>query len=119
MQPVAEILLRNAGLALGYEMASSCAQLRSMCNRSDAALLRLVCGETCGCVDPLASPRYKVTAQGCSTACLHEADLLSANVRGRHWEEFWRGYEEAVSGHYGDEDFVTGATWCEGMPDLF
>ncbi|CAE7530198.1 unnamed protein product [Symbiodinium microadriaticum] len=155
MQPVAEILLRNAGLALGYEMASSCAQLRSMCNRSDAALLRLVCGETCGCVDPLASPWYKVTAQGCSTACLHEADLLSANVSceddetGRHWEEFWRGYEEAVSGHFGDEvtqtslwytvnqtiqgmlsqgcaylhtepqDFVTGATWCEGMPDLF
>ncbi|CAE7805171.1 unnamed protein product [Symbiodinium sp. CCMP2456] len=155
MQPVAKILLRNAGLALGYEMASSCAQLSSMCNRSDAALLRLVCGETCGCVDPLASPWYKVTAQGCSTACLHEAEVLSANVSceddetGRHWKEFWNLYEEAVSGYYGDEvtqtslwytvnatiqgmlsqgcaylhtepqDFVTGATWCEGMPDLF
>ena len=109
VQPVVQVLLRNAGLAFGREMVSSCAELSDKCDDHNADLLRLVCGETCGCVDPVASPLYKVPAQGCSTACLLDADARSHNVScednetGRHWDIFWNSYGEAVSGVYGEE----------------
>ena len=109
VQGLVEVMLRNAGLSFGREMVSSCSELSDLCDRPNADLLRLVCGETCGCVDPFASPWYKVPAQGCSTACLLEADEKLANLScqdnetGRQWDAFWNSYGEALTGYYGDE----------------
>ena len=109
VQGLVEVMLRNAGLSFGREMVSSCSELSDLCDRPNADLLRLVCGETCGCVDPFASPWYKVPAQGCSTACLLEANEKLANAScddnetGRHWDTFWNSYGEALTGYYGDE----------------
>ena len=109
LQPAAEVMLRNAGLALGYDLVSDCAQLSHMCDRPNAGLLRLVCGETCGCTDAVSSPFYKVPAQGCSQACLQDAEEKLANLTcennetGRNWDTFWNTYETALTGYYGEE----------------
>lgn len=63
MQPLAEILLRNAGLAFGRPMVRSCSELADLCEEPQAPLLRLVCGDTCGCTDPTSSPWHKAEAR--------------------------------------------------------
>ncbi|CAE7861779.1 hcf136, partial [Symbiodinium microadriaticum] len=119
LQPLVDVLLRTAGLALGREMVSSCQELSDFCDHADAGLLRLVCGETCGCTDPVSNPWYKVEAQGCSTSCLIEANWNGRDIpcvdseANRSWEMFWDSYPDAVSAFYG-QPIQRSALW----PDL-
>ena len=55
LQPIAENFLRNAASALGRPTATTCAELADLCGLTDARLLRLTCGQTCGCTDPASS----------------------------------------------------------------
>jgi len=107
LRPLVDVMLRQAGLVLGREMVSSCQELSDFCNHADAGLLRLVCGETCGCTDPVSNPWYKVEAQGCSTSCLIEANWKGRDIpcvdseANRSWDVFWNSYPDAVSAFYG------------------
>ena len=58
LQPIIENVLRNAASALGRPDATTCAELADLCSMSDARLLRVVCGETCGCTEPRTSAWY-------------------------------------------------------------
>ena len=55
LQPIADTLLWNAASALGRPTAMTCAELADLCGLPDARLLRLTCGQTCGCTDPASS----------------------------------------------------------------
>lgn len=39
---------------------SNCSELKHLCDLPEARLLRMVCGSTCGCTDPLSQPFHKV-----------------------------------------------------------
>eukprot|EP00439_Symbiodinium_sp_Y106_P080527 s516_g19.t1 len=102
-----DALTRTAAASVGLHEARSCQEMRGMCNRADNRLLRMVCGETCGCTDPYTSAWYKVAAQGCAPVCL---ELAQASLSGgscedsandEDWKAFWRIYPEAVSHFYG------------------
>eukprot|EP00913_Durusdinium_trenchii_P023691 g22254.t1 len=130
--PLVNSRLKSAAIELDvYSSNVQCQDMREQCKRPDARLLRMVCGVTCGCTDPLASPWHKVKAQGCS--------------------DFWDGYGTAVSTYYGQDisktavwpfasnvserlrmlgcqglrvpqlqtELVSKARWCEGFPPLF
>ena len=142
LQPLAENLIRNAASALGRPNATTCAELTDLCPLTDARMLRMVCGDTCGCTDPLSSAWFKVEPQGCGRHCLDlaEAKLQNsscedADVREAGWRAFWHGYEEGVVGFYGDdvretasfpliaetvEGFLTtGCSYMEAQPSEF
>ena len=117
LRPMVDVLLRTAGLTLGRQLASSCQELSDLCDDPDAFLLRLVCGETCGCTSPVSNPWFKAEAQGCSTSCLIEAfwqgrELPCVDDESRSWEEFWHLFPTAVSGFYG-QDIRTTVLWSE------
>lgn len=59
-------------IAFKYNMPenSTCDDFLPFCDRPDARLLRLSCGDTCGCSDPSSLPWWKVTMTGCGDFCL-------------------------------------------------
>ncbi|CAE7360731.1 unnamed protein product [Symbiodinium sp. CCMP2456] len=59
----------SAALSVGMPPNSTCEDMIHHCADVDAQLLRMVCGETCGCVEAQANPLYKVRAQGCLKKC--------------------------------------------------
>ena len=106
MTPLVQTLLRNAGLVFGRQMAASCQELVEFCDLPEAQLLRLVCGDTCGCTSPLSSPWHKTKDQGFSVSCLLEANWRKKDVsceddESRGWADFWHNYAPAVSFFYG------------------
>ncbi|CAE6955641.1 unnamed protein product [Symbiodinium sp. CCMP2456] len=110
------VLIRNAAASVGLHHARSCEEMRGMCNGVENRLLRMVCGEACGCTDPKSSAWYKVAAQGCQPPCLQ---LAQASLSGgscedadndEDWQAFWRIYPEAVS-HYYSADVTQTALW--------
>eukprot|EP00434_Breviolum_minutum_P004569 symbB.v1.2.004031.t2/scaffold227.1/size261201/17 len=116
--PILETRLRSAAVALGIPPTSawSCEDLAHECSRPEARLLRLVCGETCGCTDPFASPWHKVQTQGCSDLCSLRGELSLATQKcddqpkGGAWDEFWSGYPAAMGSYYGQNATQT-AVW--------
>ncbi|CAE7298639.1 unnamed protein product [Symbiodinium necroappetens] len=102
-----DALTRNAAASIGLHDVRSCEEMRGMCNGVDNRLLRMVCGETCGCTDPYSSAWYKVAAQGCAPVCLQiaQASLSGGScedaAKDADWQVFWRTYPEAVSHFYG------------------
>ena len=82
MQPLATQLLNTAAATVGRTGTTSCLELKDQCNRLNARLLRLVCGQTCGCTDPYSSPWYKTEeTQGCASTCLQIARTALASSR--------------------------------------
>lgn len=109
LQPIIENVLRNAASALGRPDATTCAELADLCSMSDARLLRVVCGETCGCTEPRTSAWYKVEHMGCATRCLAEAEAKLPSVsceddviNDAGWQAFWHQYDDALIGYYGE-----------------
>eukprot|EP00438_Fugacium_kawagutii_P016809 Skav203768 [mRNA] locus=scaffold206:110403:111860:+ [translate_table: standard] len=50
-QHLAIQLVNNAAASVRLDSATSCAEMQGMCSRLNARLLRLVCGQSCGCTD--------------------------------------------------------------------
>lgn len=103
---------RSAAAMLQREDAETCAELADKCEDPSSRLLRLVCGRTCQCHEPLAYPWFKVPSQGCSGACRTEA-LAAANARpcedmpiNTEWLRFWENYLTVMS-HYTGQDMRT------------
>ena len=114
--PWTSILIRNSAASVGLHDARSCEELRGMCSGVDSRLLRMVCGEACGCTDPYSSAWYKVAAQGCQPTCLQ---LAQASLSGgscedaandADWQAFWTTYPDAVSYFY-STDVTQTALW--------
>ena len=59
LQPIIEGFVLNAATALGRPNATTCAELADLCDLPDARLLRVTCGETCGCTDTVAQVRLR------------------------------------------------------------
>ena len=103
-------LLNNAAASLGLSAGTNCKEMSDRCDDSDARLLRWVCGETCGCNDPFASPWYKVEAQGCATACMqlgqHKLQNRSCEdvaASDNSWQTFWSLYTSAMTQFLGQD----------------
>jgi len=107
LQSLAALLINSAAGALGRAGARSCQELQDKCDDPDARLLRMVCGETCGCIDPFSSPWYKVPAQGCAAACLElgRAQLQNHSCQDMPvddtWRAFWARYGNVLSHYFG------------------
>jgi len=107
--PLVNVMLRMAAYSLGRFDATGCAELKDLCPRPDARLLRMICGATCGCSNPYASAWHKVTPQGCIGTCLQAAtNTLSAspcedqNVT-EDWLLFWDSYAPSMTAFYGND----------------
>ncbi|CAE7359095.1 unnamed protein product [Symbiodinium pilosum] len=102
-----DALLRTSGASLGRLDVTSCQEMADLCDTVDGRLLRMTCGETCGCADPHRSAWFKVARHGCSPACLElgRATLLQGPCEDagndENWRKFWEIYPSAVSYFYG------------------
>lgn len=111
IMPMVELMLRNAAYSLGHadSDAVGCAGLKHLCSLPDARLLRMVCGNTCGCSDPYASVWHKVPTQGCLPACLQQGtDALAASacedkVVTEEWDLLWDIYPTCLGAFYGSD----------------
>mmetsp|Transcript_38039 Transcript_38039/g.81816 ORF Transcript_38039/g.81816 Transcript_38039/m.81816 type:complete len:687 (+) Transcript_38039:35-2095(+) len=111
IMPMVELMLRNAAYSLGHadSDAVGCAGLKHLCSLPDARLLRMVCGNTCGCSDPYASVWHKVPTQGCLPACLQQGtDALAASacedkVVTEEWDLLWDIYPTSLGAFYGSD----------------
>ncbi|CAE7576878.1 unnamed protein product [Symbiodinium natans] len=109
--PVAMSLIEprfQSAVALWGRNATSCEEMRDLCDHPDARMLRYVCGGTCGCASPGASSWYKVPRQGCSSSCLLEAEASMAcsdvAPTAPGWQSFWMNYVPVISSFFGCED---------------
>jgi len=107
IEPIIHARMRSALVVLGHPPGTSCENITQLCSRPDARLLRLMCGDTCGCTDPFSSPWHKVPSQGCSDACTVRTQNILATQpcedqpTGDVWKEFWDGYAAALAEFYG------------------
>ncbi|CAE7375495.1 unnamed protein product [Symbiodinium sp. CCMP2592] len=107
LRPLATMVLNSAAAAVGRANAQSCQELQDRCDDADGRLLRLVCGETCGCTDPFSSAWYKVQAQGCSVSCLQRREPKLQNRSCQDlpvddtWRTFWSSYATVLSAYFG------------------
>lgn len=108
-QSLAAQLVNNAAASVRLHSATSCAEMQGMCNRLNSRLLRLVCGQTCGCTDPLSSPSYKTEAQGCASTCLRIARRALATRECQDvprtqegWQTFWSKYADVAAAYFGE-----------------
>eukprot|EP00435_Cladocopium_sp_Y103_P010594 s1386_g2.t1 len=115
IDPLVQVLLRTAAASLGYDeseaSALSCAALSNLCDQPEARLLRFVCGLTCGCADPLASPWHKVPNQGCHDLCTELAaeahssctDIATGDgsKTDRVWQFYFETYPDMMTAFYG------------------
>lgn len=109
-QLLARRLLNNAATSVGRSGASSCGELSDLCDLAESRLLRWVCADTCGCLDPYSSPWYKVAAQGCSPTCvalgqqrLQNSSCQDVPPEHHSWRSFWLNYGPAISGFLGQD----------------
>ena len=100
-------LVNNAAASVRLDSATSCVEMKHMCNRLSSRLLRLVCGQTCECTEPLSSPWYKTEAHGCTTTCLRIARRALAtreceDVPKTHpgWQMFWESYASVAAAYF-------------------
>ncbi|CAE7790008.1 unnamed protein product [Symbiodinium sp. CCMP2456] len=107
LRPLATMVLNSAAAAVGRAGVQSCQELRAHCDDADGRLLRLVCGDTCGCTDPFSSAWYKVQAQGCSVSCLERRQPKLQNRSCQDlpvddaWRTFWSSYATVLSSYFG------------------
>ena len=100
-------LIRTAAATVGLNHARSCREMLDQCNAVDSRLLRMVCGETCGCTSPYSTAWFKVPAQGCAPACLQQAQstLSEGSCEDKEvdedWRSFWTLFPDVVSYYYG------------------
>eukprot|EP00439_Symbiodinium_sp_Y106_P033320 s332_g3.t15 len=90
--------------------ATTCKELKESCYLPQARMLRLMCGETCGCTDAMSSPWYKVQAEGCAGRCLAERtvqikdlpcqDFPQASAEDG-WNHFWDNLDDVFSEFFG------------------
>ena len=66
----------SASAVLGMPESSTCSDMEDHCQGTNSQLLRMVCGVTCGCVEPQSNVLYKVRAQGCLKRCHQDARKL-------------------------------------------
>eukprot|EP00439_Symbiodinium_sp_Y106_P045398 s3721_g5.t1 len=99
---------RSASLSVGMAPNSTCEDMASHCNDVDAQLLRMVCGETCGCPEPQANPLFKVRTQGCLKRCLDEQAIWivgepceDVSTDSDAWQSFWNMYPSAMEAYFG------------------
>lgn len=101
--------LRTAAAMLGRYDVETCEAAKDLCNRTDASLLRTICGRTCQCTDPHALPWLKVPEQGCSTPCLKlalasfEQEPCQDQAIDQRWFELWDGYAPALNQYLGTD----------------
>ena len=55
LEPIVWSRFRAAAAALGRFDVSGCEDVADLCLLPSARLLRMICGDTCGCTDPLSS----------------------------------------------------------------
>ncbi|CAE7783725.1 unnamed protein product [Symbiodinium sp. CCMP2592] len=86
--------------------ASNCQQAYSLCDRRDLPLARMLCPETCGCLDSAAG---LYVSNGCRQLCLQEVDTFNESLRttpcedlraqGDYrrtaWSRWWAGFYQA------------------------
>lgn len=100
--------LRTAAALGGIFDAESYEPLRGLCEGKDARQLRLICGDTCGCTDPLAFNWFRVPAYGCNDACL-QIGLQKLNGQcqdvpnDENWHQLWDAYIPAVNAFIGGQ----------------
>ncbi|CAE7742596.1 unnamed protein product [Symbiodinium pilosum] len=109
---IAQSRMRAAAFHLDREDATTCAELRDYCYLPESRLLRLMCGDTCGCTDPMSVPWYKQKAEGCAEMCLSERrtrlralpcqDFPQAGAA-TAWNEFWDNYAAAITAYFGED----------------
>ncbi|CAJ1327983.1 unnamed protein product [Effrenium voratum] len=103
LEPIVLSRLRAAAAALGRFDVSGCEDVADLCLLPSARLLRMICGDTCGCTDPLSSGWHKVPAHGCTDSCLQLARDEMATLPcqdqpiGPSWLNFWDTYIPALS----------------------
>ncbi|CAE7330147.1 unnamed protein product [Symbiodinium sp. CCMP2592] len=109
MQPLATQLVNTAAATVGRTGATSCLELKDQCSRLNARLLRLVCGQTCGCTDPYSSPWYRTETQGCASTCLRIArralsssSCTDVSVTSDGWQAFWSLYPVVARAYFGE-----------------
>ena len=109
LRPLTDMLLTSAANHAGLPGKQGCEELRHLCDQPDSRLLRMMCGETCGCLDPLGIAWFRVEAQGCSSACLEigrrslQNHTCEDSPMDDRWRAFWTAYPTVVSLHVGQE----------------
>jgi len=115
-------------IAFKYNMPenSTCDDFLPFCDRPDARLLRLSCGDTCGCSDPSSLPWWKVTMTGCGDFCLMarawkmrsetECQDLATPQSNQSWHAFWDSYVDVIIAYYGSDRFEF-ANYTTGVVD--
>ncbi|CAE7608948.1 unnamed protein product [Symbiodinium natans] len=103
--------MKAAAFNLGIT-ATTCAELSYDCYTPEARMVRLMCGQTCGCTDPMSSPWYKQRAEGCAEMCLSERhqlmkalpcqDFPQAGAQAS-WNHFWDNYQLAITAYFGQD----------------
>lgn len=115
MQAMTQVRIDIAALSAGRPDADGCQGLGDLCDTFDARLVRLTCGNTCGCLNPYSSAWFKVEAQGCGTACLKVAEMRMLNSTCQdlppddNWRKFWTLYPTVLSSFYGRD--ISGTTF--------
>jgi len=120
LAPIADTLLRSAAVVSGRRPDSGCEELQDLCDAPASQLLRLVCGDTCGCTNAMSSAWHKVQSKGCGKACLDIGKLsiqdvpCEDNTDPPGWEAFWKSYPTAMIGYYGSG--VTQTSFFSAIP---
>ena len=119
MQAMTQQRIDIAALSAGRQDYGGCGDLGDLCDTFDARLVRLTCGNTCGCLNPYSSAWFKVEAQGCATACLRVAEMRMQNSTCQdlppddNWRKFWTLYPTVLSSFYGRD--ITGTSFYAGI----
>ena len=102
----------NAAAFAVNSKATTCKELKSSCFLPEARMLRLMCGQTCGCTDPMSSPLYKIRAEGCAGTCLLERasqvkpmpckDFPQAEAE-ESWNHFWDNLRDVLAAYLGPD----------------
>ncbi|CAJ1390319.1 unnamed protein product [Effrenium voratum] len=107
-------IFRSAAALAQRPAATSCAQLKDLCDLPTSRALRFVCGETCGCDDPQAQRWFRVPRQGCPAKCEEKAKTAAGSLpcedvdwNNSVWRSFWDIYPSVLSARIGKDVMTT------------
>ncbi|CAE7197406.1 unnamed protein product [Symbiodinium natans] len=89
--------------------AKDCASAKPFCERRDLPLIRMVCPETCGCVDPLAG---LYVDNGCRQLCLETPAFQTALASENEMMTFARGGAEGNCSFLLSQEWIA-RTFCQ------